>query len=191
MPTGDEDPQRRDKWRNKAALKQRHIAKHKQKMNELKFDMQTENKEKQKETEKEKEKEENNDDEQYVTLKKLKQYVNQGQQALGAFNTEVKIVPSLLENEEHMSPEAVPMKDNVEQNNQNLKPKLTKSREKALAAWNTRKMNSRKDQLTRLMITVICIVVIIFALVAMSILSWWSHGNTTNNAPPLPHTILF
>jgi len=195
-PVGNEDSKRRKKWIEKAVKKQQHIDAHKQRQKEaddnkpFQADLPLRPKDKQ--------------DKNALAFQKLKEVINDGQRALGAFNPEIKIMPDLApkENpkekpksedehepvnpkEEEKEPE-LPKEEAVEK-----KSFLTKSRQKALAFWNTCKMHKRKDQLTRLLICAVCILVIIFALVAMSILSWFSHGNTTTNAPPLPHTILF
>jgi hypothetical protein len=197
MPAGDDDVKRRQKWKDKAAWKDQHIAAHKQKLKD-----EEENKPYLSPAQQQnREPRIKRDNKSALAFQKLKEVINDGQRALGAFNPEIKIMPDLP---------TVPQKDELgkedakeqpkEQPKEEIQPEpkeeakpsfLTKSRQKALALWNTCKMNKRKDQLTRLVICAISIVVIIFALVAMSILSWFSHGNVANNAPQLPHAILF
>jgi len=194
MPTGDNDSVRRTKWSQKAATKRYHIDQHKKKLKEeeenrpyrgLVLEDKEDKKAKQQTHETQKDKDQN-----ALAFQKLKEVINDGQRALGAFNPEIKIMPDLPtdlpNNTEHIQEEE---KEAPKQ--QEKSSFLTRSRQRALTLWNTCKMHKRKDQLTRLIICAVCIVVIIFALVAMSILSWFSHGSVTTNAPQLPHTILF
>lgn len=64
------------------------------------------------------------------------------------------------------------------------KPNVRKKQ--VVAEWQRHKMKQRKDTLTRLMVWIICVFVIMGSLVALAIISWWSHASITNNLRPFP-----
>jgi hypothetical protein len=216
---GDADVERRNKWLQKAQHKQTLISKHKVKKDQetkdqaylahLERQRQIAEKRNSMDTSEELlyellhrrgQKQLNNPEEEqpiHRAVQAMTTHVENGQIALGALQQSMALMPPTEEVVEVVKNEKTSTTPNQ---GFTKNPGLTKTQQHTKNQWKSEKMRSRKNKLTKLLVSFMSLYVVMLCLACLAILSWWSFVKPDGEEdtpqyhaehPPLHHSILF